>query len=123
MSTNTIEIFDIDDGKAGTYEFKDSDTFGDLRRTIAQKEGYESFDKLKILLTGFPLPDHLLVMDFIDTKLSVDFETYASITCTSDEEIYVWAGENKCIKLFAATEETFKLDGILQSYLAICRSK
>eukprot|EP00093_Oithona_nana_P012388 12388.XXX_222434_221807_1 [CDS] Oithona nana genome sequencing. len=60
----------------------------------------------------------------MDTELGVEFATY-SVTCTSDDDIYVWAGVKKCIKLEAGTPETFKLvgSGWGKKHLAVCRSK
>ena len=86
------------------------------------KERYDGPEKVKILLIGLVLPDQLLVKDFMDTKLGVEFAKYP-ITCTSDKDIYVWAGVKKCIKLEAGTQETFKLLGDANYHLAVCRSK
>ena len=37
-----IEISDLDDSsKKGSYEYIDTDTIKDLKRTIASKEGYD----------------------------------------------------------------------------------
>ena len=124
MSKTEIELFDIATRRARKYAFTDSDTIGELRKNIAKEELYDGPKKVKVLLTGFPLPDQLLVKDFMDTELGVEFATY-SVTCTSDDDIYVWAGVKKCIKLEAGTPETFKLvgSGWGKKHLAVCRSK
>lgn len=122
MSKDEIELYDIGDRRPRTYEFIETDTIVELRKNIALKERYDGPEKVKILLIGLVLPDQLLVKDFMDTKLGVEFAKYP-ITCTSDEDIYVWAGVKKCIKLEAGTQETFKLLGDANCHLAVCRSK
>ena len=92
---------------------EETDTIVELRKNIALKERYDGPEKVKILLIGLVLPDQLLVKDFMDTKLGVEFAKYP-ITCTSDEDIYVWAGVKKCIKL-----ELKRLSNYLETLITI----
>ena len=114
---NLIEISDLDDSsKKGSYEYIDTDTIKDLKRTIASKEGYDSGEKVNILLANFPLPSETLVKDVRDWQkendlnvLHVEFPRYGSVTVKSDKTIYVWSGKNNCFRLMAEEPEPIKI--------------
>ena len=110
MTNNIIQLIDIHNGKARDYDYTSSETIGDLKRNIAQKEGYDSQDKLKIILAFIPLPRDLYIKDIIDLEehgFFIEFENYTSATATA--EIYVWAGKDNCTKLYPGVPETIEV--------------
>ena len=111
MTNHSIELIDFHDrDKKREYVYTSSDTIGDLKRNIAQKEGYGGQETLNIILGFISLPDDLCIKDIIDLEehgLFIEFPTYARVT--SNEDIYVWAGKSNCKKLYAGVEESFEV--------------
>ena len=114
MTNNIIQLIDIHNGKARDYDYTSSETIGDLQRNIAQKEGYDSQDKLKIILAFIPLPRDLYIKDIIDLEehgFFIEFPDYPIVT--SNRDIYVWAGKYNCKKLYGGVQESIhvKMNG------------
>ena len=110
MANPSIKLFDMTDKKERVYDYLSNATIGDLRRSIAQKERYDSPEKVKIFLACIQLTDDMYIKDIIDLEehgLFIEFPTYARVT--SNEDIYVWAGKSNCKKLYAGVEESFKV--------------
>ena len=110
MANNTIKVIDFNDKEEKTYPYCDLDTFGDLKRNIAQEERYQGTEKVQMFLACIPLPDDLYIKDVIDMEENgffIEFPNYASVTAT--EDTYVWAGKHNCKKLFAGHQETIRV--------------
>ena len=108
MAKNTITLFDLVDQRRKAYNYELNDTFGDLKRTVAQVERYDK--EVKILLAFIPLPDDLYIKDLIDLEdqgFFVEFESYADVK--ADKDILVWAGKYDCQKLHAGVQEPIKV--------------
>ena len=110
MAKNTIKVIDFNDKEEKTYRYSDLDTFGDLKRNIAEEERYTGTEKVEIFLACIPLPNDLYIKDVIDMEENgffIEFPNYASVTAT--EDTYVWAGKHNCKKLFAGHQETIRV--------------
>ena len=110
MTIQKITLIDIHCRKARDYDYRSSETIGDLKLNIAKKEGYGNQDKLKIILAFIPLPDDFYIKDIIDLEehgFFVEFADYPIVT--SNRDIYVWAGKNNCKKLYGGVQESFQV--------------
>ena len=110
MANNTIKVIDFNDKEEKTYPYCDLDTFGDLKRNIAEEERYTGTEKVDMFLACIPLPDDLYIKDLIDLEehgFFVEFESYADVK--ADKDILVWAGKYDCQKLHAGVQEPIKV--------------
>ena len=110
MANPSIKLFDMTDKKERVYDYMSNATIGDLRRSIAQKERYDSPEKVKIFLACIQLTEDMYIKDIIDLEehgFFIEFENYTS--ATANAEIYVWAGKDNCTKLYPGVPETIEV--------------
>ena len=111
MANNQIKLIDQLSGEIKAFEFDQSDTIGDLKRKIAQKENYQrNADEIKIRLSFIHLKNEFMVKDFVDLEdhgLFVEFPSYP-VKVTANKDIKVWLGKRDCKQLKAGSQETFQ---------------
>ena len=104
MTQATINFADIHDvDKFYTYEYNQSDTILDLKKAIAEEEGFVDPNDIKLFLQCLELDDQCNVNAIANKdELYILFPKYATFECKGEDETFVFwkrSGKQRWLKL------------------------